>query len=264
MSTTTIIPTAFSPPLYRSETGWPPFRAALMTVVILILAAGLGFAVLIGGAAIADPSLAILEGHGDLANGIMLFSQLVMQFLCVALTFWAARFYDRNPRQVLALRPVPGGAGTYVKAFVFLSIISGAFSAFAWEYARNDIVTDLHQLWPLLQGKYWWLLLLVAVIGAPLSEEIVFRGFLQSALAKSPFGFWGGAILSNSAWTGLHAGYTTTGLTDVFLAGLVFSWLLWRTGSLWVPIVCHGLYNGLVFAVLFAFDFGQLAQGTSV
>jgi len=32
--------------------------------------------------------------------------------------------------------------------------------------------------------------------------------------------------------------------------GLFFCWLLWRTGSLWVAIFCHALYNSLVVIVL--------------
>ena len=36
----------------------------------------------------------------------------------------------------------------------------------------------------------------------------------------------------------------------MFLIGLFFSWLLWRTGSLRVPIFCHALYNTLIVVVL--------------
>jgi len=87
---------------------------------------------------------------------------------------------------------------------------------------------------------------LALVVGAPVSEEILFRGFLLSALAQSRLGFFGAAMVTTLAWTILHAGYSGIGLIEVFLAGLLFSWLLWRTGSLWVPLVCHGIYNGVV------------------
>ena len=40
------------------------------------------------------------------------------------------------------------------------------------------------------------------------------------------------------------------GLVEVFSIGLIFSWLLWRTGSLWVPIFCHAAYNSLIVLVL--------------
>jgi len=31
--------------------------------------------------------------------------------------------------------------------------------------------------------------------------------------------------------------------------GAVFAWLYWRTGSLWVSIVAHGLNNGIALVV---------------
>ena len=63
-------------------------------------------------------------------------------------------------------------------------------------------------------------------------------------------GFWGGALITTGLWTALHAGYSTAGIVEVFLIGLFFSWLLWRTGSLRVAIFCHALYNSLIVLVL--------------
>ena len=56
--------------------------------------------------------------------------------------------------------------------------------------------------------------------------------------------------LDESLWTALHAGYSLAGILEVFTIGLFFSWLLWRTGSLRVPIFCHALYNSLIVLVL--------------
>ena len=49
-----------------------------------------------------------------------------------------------------------------------------------------------------LFGERWVLALLVVGIGAPLSEELLFRGFLLSALAGSRVGFWGGALITTA------------------------------------------------------------------
>jgi len=91
---------------------------------------------------------------------------------------------------------------------------------------------------------------MVVGVGAPLAEELLFRGFLLSALARSRLGFWGAAIVCSGLWTALHAGYSLAGVIEVFLIGLYLSWLLWRTGSLRVTLFCHGLYNALVLVVL--------------
>ena len=66
---------------------------------------------------------------------------------------------------------------------------------------------------------------LIAVVLAPLWEELTFRGFLLSALANTRIGFWGGAIVANILWTSLHATYSWAGVASVFLAGLILSWL---------------------------------------
>ena len=57
-------------------------------------------------------------------------------------------------------------------------------------------------------------------------------------------------LISTALWTALHAGYSAVGIVEVFLIGLFFSWLLWRTGSLRVAIFCHALYNSLIVLVL--------------
>ena len=92
-------------------------------------------------------------------------------------------------------------------------------------------------------------------IGAPISEELLFRGFLLSALARWRAGFWPAAIVANVAWTSFHLGYSAAGLLEAFLGGLFFSWLLWRTGSLWLPIIGHAVTNIVFLAVIAVYPF---------
>ncbi len=264
MSTAMISPVSTEAPLYHAETGWPPVRAVLMVLVILAVSAILGIAVYLVVGAMIDPSMAWFEDESLMPQWLMLTGQFVMQICSLLLVWWVAGWFRSDRQAVLALYNVPGGLPTIVKSFLLLSVISGAFTIYALYFASEDVLTDLGPMWPLMKGEYWWLMALVAVIGAPLSEEFVFRGFLQSALAKSALGFWGAALITNTAWTALHAGYTMTGLVDVFIAGLVFSWLLWRTGSLWVPVICHGLYNGLIFAVLSVLEMPEGLPGLPV
>jgi membrane protease YdiL (CAAX protease family) len=86
--------------------------------------------------------------------------------------------------------------------------------------------------------------MVVLAIGAPLSEELIYRGFLLSALARTRLGFWGAALVVTAVWTALHD-YSAFGVVGVFMMGPVLSWLLWRTGSLRVTIFCHALNNAL-------------------
>ncbi|MDP1907023.1 MAG: CPBP family intramembrane metalloprotease, partial [Hyphomicrobium sp.] len=103
----------------------------------------------------------------------------------------------------------------------------------------------------LLQGEMAIFALIAIGIGAPLSEELLFRGFLFSGLAKSRLGLVGTSILTAVLWTALHAGYSIFGLIEVLAIGLYFSWLLVRTGSLWVPMFCHAVYNTVIGLALY-------------
>ncbi len=81
---------------------------------------------------------------------------------------------------------------------------------------------------------------LVAVIMAPLFEEILFRGFLFRGLANS-FGWVWGAVISGGIFGAAHL------QLDVFLPlaalGFVLAWAYHRTGSLWTNITMHALFN---------------------
>lgn len=248
MSTFVMDPGGADQPRYRPETNWPPLGALLtgIAIVVVSLAVALGF---VAAYAAAQQNFDLFDDGAPIPMGVLLSSQLLMQALTVLLVLWVAGFFGSDRRAALSLNAMPHGVWDVAKGFLLLMIISGAFTVFAMNFARSDIRQDLETIWPLMRGEYWWLMALIAVIGAPLSEELMFRGFLQSALAK-PLGFWVAGLVTNTCWAALHADYTLTGLVDVFIAGAVFTYLLWRTGSLWVPIACHGLYNGTIFLVL--------------
>jgi len=76
---------------------------------------------------------------------------------------------------------------------------------------------------------------------APLSEELLFRGFLLSALSK--YGFWPAALIVNILWAAMHAGSPFIEIATTFTLGLLFSFILWRSGSLWTCILAHALCN---------------------
>lgn|GEM_PF-618525 len=86
------------------------------------------------------------------------------------------------------------------------------------------------------------LFILVAVIMAPLFEEIVFRGFLFRGFANSWGWIWG-AVASACVFGLAHLQF------DVFIPlaalGFALAWVYKRTGSLWTSITMHALFNGI-------------------
>jgi membrane protease YdiL (CAAX protease family) len=53
----------------------------------------------------------------------------------------------------------------------------------------------------------------------------------------------GAIVLSSLAWTVLHIQYDLFFLGEVFSIGVLFGYLRYRTGSLWLTILLHGLNN---------------------
>jgi uncharacterized protein len=90
------------------------------------------------------------------------------------------------------------------------------------------------------------------VLAAPLTEELIFRGAIFSALASSPVGRVGAVVLTSAAWALVHkmaAPWLFVGI--IFLMGLVLGTLLLRFGSLWVTIACHTAWNTLSSLAIF-------------
>jgi uncharacterized protein len=82
------------------------------------------------------------------------------------------------------------------------------------------------------------------VIGAPLAEEIVFRGAIFSRLRQSWFGNTGAVVVTAAIWSVVH-GFAAPWLFVfiIFIMGLALGWILLRFGSLTLTIVCHGCWN---------------------
>lgn len=83
----------------------------------------------------------------------------------------------------------------------------------------------------------------LASLGAPLAEEVFFRGFVFSGMRKT-IGPWAAAIFSSVLFAVAHMSPFL--YPPVFVIGLIFSWVYTKSGSLWYNILAHVGYNSLV------------------
>lgn len=233
---------------YQTATGWGSWPAFFAVVVITILSLGVAMA---GSVLLINTS-----GHSPLEtlkSGTPLILFFTAQILMILGALLAARARGGSLVRALALGPPLGGFMAYVKSLAIMLIAVALYTAFTSFVIRHDVCQDLGEMSGLFRGPFWPLALVVIGAGAPLSEELLFRGFLQSALVPSRLGYWGASIVTTTFWTLLHAGYSLPGLVEVFMIGLIFAWLLRRTGSLRVTLVCHAIYNtGIALLLIFA------------
>jgi hypothetical protein len=92
---------------------------------------------------------------------------------------------------------------------------------------------------------------LAIVIVAPLAEEIFFRGFVFAGLIR-PFGVVGALVGSGLLFAMFHVQDGSSALiVPAFAAiGAGFAWIYYKTGSLWLSIATHFLFNLTSFVLL--------------
>jgi len=88
-----------------------------------------------------------------------------------------------------------------------------------------------------------WLLVLAFCVAAPVSEEVFARGFLYRGWSESFLRVPGAIFLSTLVWTAMHLQYNWYFFGEVFCIGLWLGYVRYRSGSLWVAILIHGLNN---------------------
>ena len=92
-----------------------------------------------------------------------------------------------------------------------------------------------------------------AVLGAPLAEELIFRGALFAGLVQSRLGRPGAVVITAALWALGHAGAAPWMFVGViFLMGLILGVLLLRFGTIWVTIACHTAWNAVTTLMMFS------------
>jgi membrane protease YdiL (CAAX protease family) len=105
-----------------------------------------------------------------------------------------------------------------------------------------------------------WLMILAGVVVSPISEEILFRGFVLNGLNES-LGFWKSNVISALVFMLVHVPYWVSkngfsgpvlkNMANVFLLGCLFGWVMKKTNSLWPAIGAHianNFLSGLIHA----------------
>ena len=92
-----------------------------------------------------------------------------------------------------------------------------------------------------LAESVFWTQVILAVILAPVCEEIVFRGYLFRALATT-LPIWGTQLVTATLFGLVHGvGHAL----PIGVLSLLFGYLRQRYGSLWPSILAHSVHNGV-------------------
>lgn len=119
-----------------------------------------------------------------------------------------------------------------------------------------ESLTDLVQFSTIIDGS---VLVLAAVVVAPIAEEMLFRGMVQHTLEKYREPAMA-IVLTSVLFALVHFNPWTS--IQITLLGLALGYLTWRTGSILPAIVVHGL-NNLISLLLMNVDESKLTWYSS-
>lgn len=147
------------------------------------------------------------------------------------------------------------GIGVIGAAAMWLAVeISGAsIDALTHHHDTEAAIDLLKQLQTPLQRAEF---ILIAVVLAPLVEELAFRVFLFNAFWRH-MPFWAAAVASSALFGLVHAQCTAWQLltvgTPLVFGAIVLSYVYARTKNYWSSVLAHGLFNTVSVVLVFVF-----------
>jgi membrane protease YdiL (CAAX protease family) len=241
-------------------TGWRPWTGPLVLVAGIVLAS-------VAALVVDLPAFALgvkIEGSHTPA-GLTIADTFVQDAAFVVAAVYCAKIGGAAVRSwMFGLRP-PGGGWRRAAAMVLLLLLAFILLDAIW---AEILKPSKEKLLETLGTKESTSLLVLSAaltcVAAPIGEEMLFRGYMFTALRN-----WRGtlpaAVITGLLFGAVHV-LSAPALDLVPLAALGFGLcLLYRyTGSLYVTIVAHSINNTIAFSALENWNFAQgLALGAA-
>ena len=195
--------------------------------------------------------LSAAQAARSLLGGALAWDMLAFQGALIAGILWRARGKMR-PFGAAA----PAGALAAQAALRWLAILPALwFASFVWNLLLNAAghAPDFQEAIRLfLANDDPWTragFVFFAVVLAPFAEEALFRGILLPMLVRR-IGSVAGLALTAIGFAALHADLGTFPALALFSVALSLAYA--RTGTLWVPVGMHALFNAANLVLLLA------------
>ncbi|MGE5248829.1 MAG: lysostaphin resistance A-like protein [Bacteroidota bacterium] len=132
------------------------------------------------------------------------------------------------------------GCGVLLLAYP-LVVIHNMILVWAGVETQGDSLTQLYEMLGTPA-----LFIISAVLVAPVTEEIFFRGFLFPGL-RQRYGWIKAMLISSAIFAGFHL--QPAALIPTFILGCVLAVIYQQSRSIWPGIIVHFLVNGLALGV---------------
>ncbi|MBC8033396.1 MAG: CPBP family intramembrane metalloprotease [Chitinophagaceae bacterium] len=189
---------------------------------------------------------------------ILLLVQSLVLIIIPSLLY--AYFADPHPTRFLRLDVKPRAWHLLVAAVIVLIAMPSAFwlgelnkqmdlsrSLPALDKWVRESETETNKLVEAIIGKQDLKNLLINMVLMALlpaiGEEILFRGLIQKGLIRVFRKVWPGILVSAFIFSFIHFQFLT--FLTRFELGIILGALFWYSGSLWVPVLAHFVFNGI-------------------
>ena len=224
---------------------WGFWGTSAWTATAVAAWAGMQFAVFVGMLALSgvgvDASVRQIESFASHAIVLSLVSILAapaeIAIIALAIRFARCRFGD----YLALVRPPRREVLIGLACLAVLLPASDLYSYFSGRTLVPPFVMEAYRT--ARETGTLWLLAFAIVVAAPVTEEIVFRGFMFRGFASSRVGLAGAIVLPAVIWAVMHVQYEPYYILHIVMLGVLFGWLRWRSGSTVVTIVLHGIVN---------------------
>ncbi|MBI4301782.1 MAG: CPBP family intramembrane metalloprotease [Chloroflexi bacterium] len=216
----------------------------------MVMATALVAVVSILGVIIASAILFFMGYQGDeIEEPLILGGTMMTEVAMIGAAAWFCLAKYHRPWRALGLRSFRAH-GSWIWVWVVLgagfasnAIYGVIVTQLGWKFLEPSPVPPFfREDGSLMAGSAF-----LAIVAAPLAEEIFFRGFIFAGIS-SRYGFWWGASLSALLFALGH--FEIAVLIPVFVFGVLLAWLYARTRSIWPTIITHGIYNSIVLLLI--------------
>jgi membrane protease YdiL (CAAX protease family) len=186
------------------------------------------------------------DGIADMPVWVIAFSMTAMWSVYLVAMPRLLPFEERHPRYTFrswfTARDVAIGVPLGIAGqLVLVNVVNWPLSRlFPDTFSFEEVSQRAEDISSTAPGFWMVLLVIVVVIGAPVIEEIVYRGSLQTALVSTA-GKWGGIVITAALFAAIHL--APVEFPGLFAFALLLGIVRQRSGTLGAPIVTHLAFN---------------------
>ena len=214
---------------------WGIWATLAFAILAFVLGQAMGFAVL-------STLKTIDPGRVDTDGTAVAIYTLISNPIEIVTLVLAIQLLGSNAREYLGI-DIPHWRDVAI-AVAGLAVTIAAADALTFALGKDMVPAfqiELHRT-ARAQGSLPWLWLAI-IVAAPVGEELLFRGFLFRGFVHEPRDAVPGILIISLIWSMLHVQYDWFGTSQVFVIGLLFGFVRWRTGSTTLAILMHVLLN---------------------